>query len=243
VFILPFIKDNPVRKTPWVLFTVVFANGVVLIGEYLNGNNQTLFLAHGFVPAHASATTAFTSMFLHAGFWHFLGNMFFFWMFGNRVENLFGRWLFAATYLVSGFGATACYYVLNLHSTVPCVGASGAISGIAGCFLVLFPRARFDLVFYLGYIRLKTIETRALAAVLAWLGEQTLLGLLTSALHVAGGVAYWAHFGGFVAGVTVGLLFRLVAGEKLHETGDLVEPQGPDDPLQPRADEFTELKL
>lgn len=243
MFILPFIKDNPIRRTPWVLFLLIFANAVVLVGEYINGNNRALFLAHGFVPAHPSIATALTSMFLHAGFWHFAGNMFFFWMFGNRVENLFGRWLFAATYLLSGFGAMAFYYLLNEHSSVPCVGASGAISGIAGCFLFLFPSARFDLIFYLGYIKLKEIETRAMAAVFAWFAEQTLLALITTALHSTGGVAYWAHFGGFVVGAIIGLTFRIVARGNLREAEDLPEPDDPSDPLQPSAGTFTELKL
>lgn len=179
-------------------------------------------------------------MFLHAGFWHFAGNMFFLWMFGSRVENMFGRWLFAAAYLVSGFGATLFYYVLNLHSILPCVGASGAISGVVGCYLVLFPKSRFDLVFYFGWVRLKTIETQAFAAVLAWFGEQTLLGLLTSAFHVAGGVAYWAHFGGFVVGAIVALLFSLVFSAEERNARDTDDPE---DPLQPNPRHFNELKL
>ena len=182
-------------------------------------------------------------MFLHVGFWHLAGNVFFFWMFGNKVENLFGPWLFAATYLLSGFGATAFYYALNQHSPIPCVGASGAISGIAGCFLVLFPRTRFDLIYYLGYIRLGATETRAWAAVLAWFGEQTVLGLITTAFHVAGGVAYWAHFGGFVVGAIIGFLFRIAAGERVRQAEEDVEEEEADDPPRPKRGELTELKL
>jgi membrane associated rhomboid family serine protease len=182
-------------------------------------------------------------MFLHVGFWHLAGNVFFFWMFGNKVENLFGPWLFAATYLLSGFGATAFYYALNQHSPIPCVGASGAISGIAGCFLVLFPRTRFDLIYYLGYIRLGATETRAWAAVLAWFGEQTVLGLITTAFHVAGGVAYWAHFGGFVVGAIIGFLFRSAAGERVQQAEEDVKEEEADDPPLPKRGELTELKL
>lgn len=179
-------------------------------------------------------------MFLHAGFWHYAGNMFFLWMFGNRVENMFGRWLFVAAYLVNGFGATYFYYVLNLHSAVPSVGASGAISGIVGCFLVLFPKARFDLDFYLGWIRLKSIETHAFAAVLTWFGEQTVLGLLSSTFHVAGGVAYWGHFGGFVVGALIALAFSRIVDTKEREIRDVEESRSR---LQPKAEEYTELRL
>jgi membrane associated rhomboid family serine protease len=240
VFVLPYNKDNPVRKTPWVVFALIFINGIVLIGEYVGGPPQTWFTSHGFIPEHASIATAFTSMFLHAGFWHYAGNMFFLWMFGNRVENMFGRWLFVAAYLVSGFGATYFYYVLNLHSTVPSVGASGAISGIVGCFLVLFPETRFDLDFYLGWWRLKSIETHAFAAVLTWFGEQTVLGLLSSTFHVAGGVAYWAHFGGFVVGAIIALAFSQIVDPKEREIRDVEESESR---LQPKAEEYTELKL
>jgi membrane associated rhomboid family serine protease len=121
-----------------VLFALMFANGAVLVGEYINGNNQALFLPHGFVPAHPSVATSFTSMFLQAGFWHFAGNMFFFWMFGNRVESLFGRSLFAALPFerVWRIGLLLCP---QPALGVSVCGASGAISGIAGCFLVRFP--------------------------------------------------------------------------------------------------------
>jgi membrane associated rhomboid family serine protease len=133
------------------------------------------------------------------------------------VENLFGSWLFAAAYLFSGFGATALYFALNRYSSIPLARASGAISGIAGCFFVLFPSAQFDLIFYIGYIRLGKLETLAWAAALAWFAEQTLLGPITMAFHMAGGVAYWAHFGGFLVGLIIGFLFRTVAAEKVHQ--------------------------
>jgi membrane associated rhomboid family serine protease len=233
---VPFNRDNPVRKTPWVVFALIFINGMVLLGEYVGGPPQSWFATHGFVPERASVATAFTSMFLHGGFWHYVGNMFFLWMFGNRVENMLGRWLFAATYLVCGFAAILFFYLLNLHSKVPCVGASGAISGIVGCFLVLFPKARFDLDFYFGWFLIKTIKTNAFAAVLAWFGEQTLLGLVSSTFHVAGGVAYWAHFGGFVVGAIIASVFSLIFGERERETIDVEEPE-------PKPQEFTQLKL
>jgi len=242
VFVLPYNKDNPVRETPWVVFALIFINGLVLIGEYVGGPPQNWFATHGFIPERASLATAFTSMFLHAGFWHYLGNMFFLWMFGNRVENMIGRWLFAATYLASGFGATYFYYILNLHSTIPCVGASGAISGIAGCFLALFPKARFDLVFYIGWARLKSIETNAFAAVLTWFAEQTVLGLISSMFRVAGGVAYWAHFGGFVVGAAVALIYEIFVDERKRKARD-VDAQDAPEGFDKKPQDFIGLKL
>jgi membrane associated rhomboid family serine protease len=186
-------------------------------------------------------------MFLHAGFWHLAGNLFFFWfffwMFGNKVENLLGPWLFAATYLLGGFGRDSLLHALNPYSPIPCVGASGAISGIAGCFLVPFPSTRFDLIHYLGYLRLGATETQAGAAVLAWFGEQTVHGLIATAFHVAGGLAYWALFGGFVVGVIIGFLFRTAGGEALRKAEEEVGDEQADDPLQPKRGEVAELKV
>ena len=238
MFVVPINKDNPVRKKPWVVFALIFINGVVLVLEYLD-TPTVWFAAHGFVPAHPSISTAFTSMFLHAGFWHYAGNMFFLWMFGNRVENVLGRVTFALVYLVGGFGATFIQYLSSAHSTIPLVGASGAISGIVGCFFALFPRSKFDLSFYFGWLRLKTIETTALWAVLTWFGEQTLLGLIVSAAHVAGGVAYWAQAGGFAFGAAIGMMFRKMWSAEELQRRDEDEP---DDPIGPTSGDVIGLR-
>jgi len=240
VFVVPLNRDNSVRRTPWIVFCLVFINGIILLGEYVGGPPQTWFASHGFIPARASVTSAFSSIFLHAGFLHYLGNMFFLWMFGNRVENMFGRWLFAFTYFLGGFGGTLFFYALNLHSTTPCVGASGAISGIVGAFLILFPWSRFDLDIYLGWARLKTIKTRAYVAVLAWFVEQAVLGFIISAAHVTGGVAYWAHVGGFAVGAMIAILFTLVYNQKERQARDGYES---DTRFEPDPEEFTDLKL
>src|SRR5215475_2679964 len=236
MFVVPYNKDNPIRKAPWVVFTLMFVNGIVLVLEYLETTALNipagLFAAHGFVPAHPTIATAFTSMFLHAGFFHYLGNMFFLWMFGNRVENLIGRVMFVFVYLAGGFGATFIQYLSNPHSTIPLVGASGAISGIVGCYFALFPKSRFDLGFYLGWAHIKTIETTAVWAVLTWFGEQTLLGLLVSATHRAGGVAYWAHAGGFAFGAAIGLMFRGMWSPEEMRRRDEDEP---DDRIGPKS--------
>lgn len=238
MFVLPYNKDNTVRKKPWVVIWLIFINGVVLMLEYLD-TPTAWFAAHGFVPAHPSISTAFTSMFLHAGFWHYVGNMFFLWMFGNRVENVLGKVTFTLVYLVSGFGATFIQYLSSAHSAIPLVGASGAISGIVGCFFALFPQSKFDLNFYIGWWHLKTIETTALWAVLTWFGEQTILGLLVSATHHAGGVAYWAHAGGFAFGAAIGMMFRGMWSTEELKRRDEDEP---DDPIGPTSGDVIGLR-
>lgn len=239
MFILPYNRDNPVRRTPWVVFALMFINGVILMAEYVDGPEKW-FAAHGFIATHPTLETAFSSMFLHAGFWHYAGNMFFLWMFGNRVENMFGRWLFTLAYLLSGFGSVLLYYGLDLHSSVPCVGASGAISGIVGAFLILFPTAKFDLDIYFRWMVVKTYKTHAPTAVLAWFGEQAVLGLLMSALHVSGGVAYWGHVGGFLTGVAFAGAFMLVVDKKKRRARERYESKSR---LEPDSGEYTTLKL
>lgn len=121
--------------------------------------------------------------------------MWFLWMFGNKVEEMLGGWIFFPVYRVSGFAGDLLHYLFNTTSAIPCVGASGAISGIAGCFFVLYPRANFELIFYFRIWELKTIHTYTSVAVGAWIAEQTVLGLLSMKLQ-SFSVAFWAHVGG-----------------------------------------------
>jgi len=209
---------------------------------YLASTPDATFHQFGFTPAHHEWPTLFTSMFLHSGFWHILGNMWFLWMFGVRVENAFTKWLFLPVYLVCGFGGAGLHWLLNQHSSVPCVGASGAISGIAGIYLVLFPKSKFDLVVYFRWTALKTYQTRATAAVMAWFGEQFLLGLLTQALG-AGGIAYWAHVGGFATGAVIGGVFLLVVPKGVLRARERAKPWYMQDAFNKKNDNLTVLNL
>jgi len=165
-------------------------------------SSQATFSQYGFTPADPHFLTALSSMFLHKGIFHFIGNMFFLWMFGYRLENTFGRWAFALIYLICGFGAVSLHYLFNRASTVPCVGASGAISGIMGCYFVLFPKSRFDLEVFLLRFHVASIPTYTHSAVGIWLAEQTILGLLTQTVRFST-TAFWAHVGGFATGVII----------------------------------------
>jgi membrane associated rhomboid family serine protease/catechol 2,3-dioxygenase-like lactoylglutathione lyase family enzyme len=206
MFVQPVNRDNFVTKPPWIVIAVIVTNSALFLITYANSPHQLFLSRYGFVPAHPRAEALFSSMFLHAGIGHLVGNMWFLWMFGVRVENSLGRLTFLMLYVISGLGAQALHYVFNASSTLPCVGASGAISGVAAAYFVLFPRSLFDLEIYFFRFHLKTITTRTHVAVGAWIGEQLLLGLLTKVVRFTT-VAFWAHVGGFSVGLAGTLLF------------------------------------
>ena len=145
-------------------------------------------------------------------------------------------------YLVCGIGGDLLHYAFNATSTVPCVGASGAISGILGCFFVLFPKANFDLLITFRWSTLKTIHTHTHAAIGAWIGEQTLLGLITQALH-ASSVAFWAHVGGFAVGLAAGGIAVLIFPRKKLQALDHGKPWFQRDRFNRDRDDFIQLKL
>ena len=159
--------------------------------------------------------TPITSMFLHGGWGHLLGNLLFFWVFGNNVEDSMGRLRFLVFYLLCGVIAAGSHVLLDPTSAVPTVGASGAISGILGAYLVLYPHVRVRMLFwFLLFIRVFRVP--AWAVLLWWFFWQVVSGLpqlMTVNREVSGGVAVWAHIGGFVAGV---VLVKLFTNSELH---------------------------
>jgi membrane associated rhomboid family serine protease len=160
--------------------------------------------------------TPLTSMFLHGSWGHILSNSLFLWVFGNNVEDSMGRGRFLAFYLICGLAAAGAHVMLDPASPVPTVGASGAISGILGGYLVLYPRVRIKMLF-IFIIIFRIFPLPAWVVLLWWFGLQVLTGLpqlTTLRPEVSGGVAVWAHVGGFVAGVA---LIRLFADRRLVE--------------------------
>jgi membrane associated rhomboid family serine protease len=177
--------------------------------------NQRLIFTYGYRPAAPSLLTIFASMFLHIGLLHVAGNMWFLWMFAPKLEARLGSLLFLFTYLISGVGGVGLHTLISSSSMIPCVGASGAISGIVGMYFVLYPRSPFELVFYFGFWLRKSFAAQTRGAVGAWLAEQFLLGLISRAAGANGGVAFWAHVGGFLAGVLcAGVLLLNVNAEE-----------------------------
>jgi rhomboid family protein len=241
VFILPINRDSDARNTPRAVLALIAINSVVFVATLVSRSPIAVVRHYGFTPAHAQVLTLFTSMFLHAGWLHLIGNMWFLWMFGKDVENAMGSWLFTLMYLLCGLGGALLHFAFNFRSAVPCVGASGAISGIMGCFFILFPKADFDLVIYIGWFRIKTIQTHTTAAVGTWLAEQAILGLLSQAIRISS-IAFWGHVGGFAVGIAAGLAFKRMV--PLDADGiPVMRPWFIPEETYKESDEITQLKL
>jgi membrane associated rhomboid family serine protease len=189
---------------------------VFWMGSYVG---QRYLLYYGLIPcsltgscqvtgrAFSPEVTLLTSMFIHAGFFHFAGNMLYLWIFGNNVEDAMGRIRFVLFYVLCGLGAAYAQILVGPASRIPMVGASGAVSGVLGAYLLLFPHARVLTLIPLGFF-FHMAEIRALYVLGFWIVIQLLNGLLTFS-HEGGGVAWFAHIGGFVAGcILIGLFKR-----------------------------------
>ena len=163
-----------------------------------------------------------TSMFMHGSWMHLLGNMWFLWLFGNNVEDAMTRPRFVAFYLLTGLGAALAQVVADPQSAVPMVGASGAISGVMGAYLVLFPRVRVYTLIPFGFI---SVPLPAWMMLLYWMGLQLLGGVTSIASGQKGGVAFWAHVGGFVAGVVCVKVFERRDRVRAHVAGHW-QPRG-----------------
>ena len=155
----------------------------------------------------ATTSTLLTSMFMHGGWGHLILNMWFLWVFGNNIEDAMGHGRYLVFYLLAGVLAAAAHIVSAPDSPVPTVGASGAISGVMGAYVVLYPRVRVDTLIIV-FVFIRVLPLPAWAMLLYWFALQVLTGVATAgAGGAAGGVAVWAHVGGFVAGVVLAKLF------------------------------------
>jgi membrane associated rhomboid family serine protease len=207
VFVLPLEVENPTRGKQYVLWAIIVANVIVFVVSILHGAD--LSKTWGYRPAHPTMSTVLTSMFLHGGYLHILGNMFFLWMFGDNIEDVIGPYFFGLSYLGCGIAATFFYTALNAESTIPLIGASGAISGVVGMYVAFFPRASADLVVYLYRWQLRKVRTTIFVAVGIWFAEQVALAALldTTGLNQYIRIAFSAHIGGFLMGVLLGIFF------------------------------------
>lgn len=210
----PIRDHNPSRRTPVVTYGLIAAN-VLVFASYLALFNDTralglFFYSFGLVPAEilAAPETVLTSMFLHGGLMHLAGNMLFLWIFGDNLEDEMGHVPFLLFYLAGGTGAALVQVMAEPASTVPMIGASGAVAAVMGGYLLLFPRARVDILIFLVVI-IRILPLPAWLMLGLWFGMQILGG--RAAEVGMGGVAYWAHAGGFLVGaiLTVPLWLRL----------------------------------
>jgi membrane associated rhomboid family serine protease len=218
IFALPLYDDNPIRNPPVVTYALIG----MCIGAFLwqlGQDPKIVAYQFGMVPGVLfgfselspglaiipSWATIFTSMFLHAGWLHLGGNMLFLWIFGNNVEDLLGRARFLVLYLASGAAAALIQTLSAAHSQVPMIGASGAIAGVLGAYLVTYPRANVHcFVWIVIFFRILAVPAWILLGL--WFGMQLLSGL--AAGPAAPGVAFWAHVGGFATGIVLFLLLR-----------------------------------
>lgn len=159
------------------------------------------------VDPEPSWVTPFSHMFLHGGWFHLLGNMWFLWIFGNNVEDSMGHARFVLFYVLCGLVAAALQVAARPDSIVPMVGASGAIGGVMGAYVMLYPRVRVDLLVILGFY-VTTVSVPAIFMLGYWFLIQLVGGAASLGRGDVGGVAFWAHVGGFVAGALLVLLFR-----------------------------------
>jgi len=214
---IPLRDENPPGKFAFVNVGLILANVAVFIYQLSLPPQafKAFVLADAMIPArvsgwiggHGSFEAAFlplvTSMFLHSGFAHILGNMLFLWIFGDNVEAEFGHLQYLLFYFVCGIGAGLTHIAFNLHSHLPALGASGAISGVMGAYIVLEPRNRILTLIFIFVVRVPAVIVLGL-----WFAMQFLSGISALGASVNGGVAVWAHIGGFLLGVLIALTFK-----------------------------------
>jgi membrane associated rhomboid family serine protease len=211
------LKDlNPRRTYPVVNIALILANVLVFIYQLTlpartfqhfvmaNATVPARLLAwtEGRVPADVAFLPLLTSMFLHSGIAHIAGNMLFLWIFGDNVEDYFGHIGYLFFYLVCGLGSGLMHVLFNLHSTVPALGASGAISGVMGAYALLYPRSQVLTLVFIFLIPIPAVLILGYWFLLQFLSAVTSVGAIAS-----GGVAWWAHVGGFLLGMLITRLF------------------------------------
>jgi membrane associated rhomboid family serine protease len=211
--VLPLRDINPTHRTPVLTYLLIALNLAVYVyqGMLLSEEQNWLFVQqHGVVPQHLfsgygpALSTPFTSMFMHGGFWHFAMNMWFLHVFGDNVEDSLGHVRYVTLYFVSGLAAVLAHALIDTTSQLPLVGASGAIAGVLGAYILLHPRARV-----ITWVFIFIIEVPAFFFLAIWFGMQVFSGFGTLGNGGQAGVAFFAHVGGFVAGV----LFVLAGGK------------------------------
>jgi membrane associated rhomboid family serine protease len=198
---------------PYVNWTLIGLCVVVFLYELVLPPSQldAFFFQYGAIPANVSQfhdlSSVLTSMFVHGGWSHLLGNMLFLWIFGDNIEDATGHLPYLLFYLICGFAAAALQIGLDPTSTIPLIGASGAISGVMGAYIVLFPKGKIRALIFLGFFG-QILLVPAWVMIGLWFLIQLVSGFSTLGGSDMGGVAFWAHVGGFIAGALLIFLFR-----------------------------------
>ena len=229
----PIRDHNPSGRTPYVTWGLMAANILIFL-TYVSLFSDAraigaFYYDWAFIPARLSADenlpALVTSMFLHGGWMHLLGNMLFLWIFGDNIEDEMGHMPYLFFYLVCGVAAAMAQYVPDPDSTIPMVGASGAIAGVMGAYLLMFPKARVDIFLFLVII-IRIFPVPAWIMLGLWFAMQFFGGL--GADPDTGGVAYWAHAGGFIAGLVFAIPLWLKRGASSFWRRNLGHPPHPE---------------
>ena len=202
----PYKDDNPRVLFPFVTFGIITLNVLIFLGQFwISGNDpgigKSLVYMYGFVPAEFNPLTIFTSMFMHGGFAHIIGNMWFLYIFGDNVESILGHVKYFIFYLACGIGAALAQFFVEPASQVPMIGASGAVAGVLGAYMIRFPKARVHVLVVI-IIFITTFVVPAQIVLGLWFLMQLSGGLGSLGVDTTGGVAWFAHIGGFIIGVT-----------------------------------------
>ena len=218
----PIGDDNTQRRSFPVVTYVLIALNVLMFLVELSGGDQFV-QEWAFIPARFSAdpmgqaVTIFTAMFMHGGWLHLFGNMLFLWIFGDNVEDRFGHLQFLIFYLLVGIAATLAQFAMAPHSSVPNVGASGAIAGVLGAYILMFPQSRVNVLLGRQIVAMPALIVIGLWIALQLFSEVGALGSTDETSDV-GGVAYMAHIGGFLAGLAIAVIFSTIARFKTPST-------------------------
>jgi membrane associated rhomboid family serine protease len=209
--VIPYKDDNPTKTTPFVTLVIIALNIAVFVMQLLSPRDgQQIVYDYGAIPQYIlhlhsnqpipAPLTIFTSMFMHGGLLHIGGNMLFLWIFGNNIEDRLGHVRFIFFYLFCGIVAAFAHALSSPGSQIPMIGASGAISGVLGAYLLLFPSARVHTVVFFGFF-FQVLRIPALIVIGFWAIIQFVSGLITQGILHQGGTAWFAHAGGFLAGL------------------------------------------
>ena len=207
---IPFKDENPTKSFPFLTIGIIVVNCIVFLFElsYPEGI-QKVFYDYGAIPKNLLTLktqqpvpvvfTIFTSMFMHGGFLHIIGNMLYLWIFGNNIEDRLGHFRFLVFYIISGIVAAYSHAFTSPNSEVPMIGASGAVSGILGAYLLLYPHAKVHTLIFFGFF-IQIVRVPAVIVIGFWGIIQIINGLLSKSAMIDSSVAWFAHIGGFIFG-------------------------------------------
>ncbi len=204
--LFPYKDDNPSILYPFTTYTIIGLNvSVFLLQFYIAGNNQDLarsiIFEFGLVPNSFNIINVITSMFLHGGIYHIVGNMWFLYIFGDNIESLLGHIRFIYFYIFCGAGAAILQFIVEPTSSIPIVGASGAISGVLGAYMIKFPKAKVHVIAVVIFF-ITTFVVPAQVVLGVWFLMQLSGGLGSLGIDTTGGIAWFAHIGGFICGIS-----------------------------------------